>query len=319
MVESKQINQLESLFSQMNGELSSNFSELIKKTIVETLNNNENKEEVDYNLLYWNNKEDFENWILPKFSRNYKVNIVNVLYKLFSLDIKDVLDIYRAIENKEVTQSSASKGFRVFLNYLEDKELISELDILRARKRIKIKADNTPDSYVPKKKDILETLSLLKTHEFPKEAQILYKFMLESGCRYTELEHLIKYFDESKVEEFEDIITYQNFYLRGSKSSYYLFCSKKTFKELKGIIGIDKDFLDYFKRKIQRTNHLVNLKYLRKFNFTQLIDAGVEMEFANFVQGRASKNIGFTNYLARQRLTIPKYSNFISYLFRELA
>jgi intergrase/recombinase len=218
-----------------------------------------------------------------------------------------------------MTPSSASKGFRVFLNYLEENELVSDLELLRARKKVKIITSNNIDKYVPRTKEIKQTLSILSSYEFPKEFQIMYKFMLESGCRFTELEYLMENFDRKNIEKFGNIITYRNFYLRGSKSSYYLFSSKETFNDLIEVMKNNElEILKYFQRKIQRTKYTVSLKYLRKYNFTKLIDNNIEIEFSNFIQGRVSKNIGFTNYLAKQRLSIPKYSKFIENLYLEL-
>jgi intergrase/recombinase len=321
MVEVNKLNEIESILSQMNGDLASHFSDLIKSTIIETLNLNKNKneEEVDYKNIYNLHKNNFEIWLKPKFSHNYFVSVRNSLEKIFQNEVSNIIEIKKIIESGKVTPSSASKCFRVFLNYLEENELISDVDLIRARKKIKIITSNNIDKYVPREKEIRETLEILKSHEYPKEAMTIYKFMLESGCRYTELKYLMSNFDESNIEVFGDIITYKNFYLRGSKSSYYLFCSKKTFDELKKIIKYgDINVLSYFKRKLHRTKYLVNLKYLRKYNFTKLIENDVEIEFANFIQGRASKNIGFTNYLAKQRLSIPKYTNFIKNLYLEL-
>ncbi|MDA3855965.1 MAG: integrase, partial [Candidatus Woesearchaeota archaeon] len=231
----------------------------------------------------------------------------------------NIVEIKKFIDSRKMTPSSASKGFRVFLNYLEENELVSDLELLRARKKVKIITSNNIDKYVPRTKEIKQTLSILSSYEFPKEFQIMYKFMLESGCRFTELEYLMENFDRKNIEKFGNIITYRNFYLRGSKSSYYLFSSKETFNDLIEVMKNNElEILKYFQRKIQRTKYTVSLKYLSKYNFTKLIDNNIEIEFSNFIQGRVSKNIGFTNYLAKQRLSIPKYSKFIENLYLEL-
>ncbi|MCA9460098.1 MAG: hypothetical protein KC550_06125 [Nanoarchaeota archaeon] len=319
MVEVNKLNEIESMLSHMGGDVASQFSDLIKSTIIETLSLSKKTEEVNYCEIYNIHQFKFENWLRPKFSHNYIVSVKNSLNKIFQNEIKDILDIKKIIESGKVTPSSGSKSFRVFLNYLEENELISDVDLIRARKKIKIVTSNNIDKYVPREIEIKQSLEILKSPEFPREIMTMYKFMLESGCRFTELKDLMTNYDESNVEIFGDIITYKNFYLRGSKSSYYLYCSKKTFNELKRVIKTcDNSILLYFQRKLHRTMYMVNLKYLRKYNFTKLIENGVEIEFANFIQGRASKNIGFTNYLAKQRLSIPKYTNFIEKLYQEL-
>ena len=52
-------------------------------------------------------------------------------------------------------------------------------------------------------------------------------------------------------------------------------------------------------------------KYLRKYQFTQMIKSGVNFEIANFIQGRASKNIGFNHYLAKKEIALKEYKKII--------
>ena len=319
MVELSKINELESLFSQMNGNMASQFSDLIKNTIIDTLNLGRNETEVNYYNLYNEHRDSFEIWLRPKFSRSYIISVQNSVNKIFNCNVQYILEIKKIIESGKLTRISTSKGFRVFLNYLEENELISDIDLIRARKKVKIVTSNNIDKYVPRTKEIKQSISLLKSFKYPKEFLTLYKFMLESGCRFTELRYLMESYDKKNIEVFDNVVTYKNFYLRGSKSSYYLFSSKDTFNKLIKVIQTNKiEILQYFQRKLQRTDYLVNLKYLRKYNFTKLIENEIEIEFANFIQGRVSKNIGFTNYLAKQRLSIPRYSKFINNFYTEI-
>lgn len=56
-----------------------------------------------------------------------------------------------------------------------------------------------------------------------------------------------------------------------------------------------------------KRNNLLSLKYLRKYNFTLMIEFELNFEIANFIQGRASQNIGFNHYLAKKKLAITEY------------
>jgi intergrase/recombinase len=53
-----------------------------------------------------------------------------------------------------------------------------------------------------------------------------------------------------------------------------------------------------------RNKNIVSSKYLRKYNFTLMIDCEISFEITNFIQGRASKNVGFNHYLAKRNLAV---------------
>ena len=133
--------------------------------------------------------------------------------------------------------------------------------------------------------------------------------LLESGSRFTELVDLVINFDESKLEKENKIILYRNFYLRGNKSSYYLFFQEKTFKEFLKIRSkiTSESYLESFRDRIMRNKSIVSSKYLRKYNFTLMVEAQIPFEIANFIQGRASKNVGFNHYLAKRDLAVKEY------------
>lgn len=87
-----------------------------------------------------------------------------------------------------------------------------------------------------------------------------------------------------------------------------MFFSSKTFDLfLKHRESISSSVLDSFRYNVQKNKGIVKTKYLRKFNFTQMIQAGIDMETLNFIQGRTSKNIGFNHYLAKKEIAINGY------------
>ena len=125
----------------------------------------------------------------------------NTLEKIFTkFKVITINDLRSLLEEDKINQRAGRTSFRVFLNYLEENELISDLDLIRARKKIKIVTSNNIDKYVPRTKEIKQTLVILNSYEFPKEILVMYKFMLESGCRFTELEYLMKNFDKNNID-----------------------------------------------------------------------------------------------------------------------
>ncbi|MDD3264229.1 MAG: integrase [Candidatus Nanoarchaeia archaeon] len=164
------------------------------------------------------------------------------------------------------------------------------------------------DSYVPTENEILKSLNIIN-NLYPKFL-ILYKLMIESGCRFTELKDFIINFDKSKIEIYKQIVLYRNFYLRGQKSSYYLFFTKKTYEKL-NLKELDVNLINSFQILSKRNKNIVTLKYLRKYHFTLMIENNVSFEIANFIQGRTSQNIGFNHYLAKKSIALKEYSKII--------
>ncbi len=63
----------------------------------------------------------------------------------------------------------------------------------------------------------------------------------------------------------------------------------------------------YIQKNVCRHKEIINLKYLRKYNFNLLVTSGVSIEIANYIQGRASKNVGFNHYLAKKDIAVKEY------------
>ena len=60
-----------------------------------------------------------------------------------------------------------------------------------------------------------------------------------------------------------------------------------------------------------RRYKLTPMKYYRKYNFTLMIDCNIDIEIANYIQGRVSDNIGVNHYLAKKQIAIKEYRKFL--------
>jgi len=228
------------------------------------------------------------------------------LEKLFKYSVcSNPVDILKCIEKHDLEPQYTTKALRNFMNFLEEQDLIPFESLVLFRNRIKIRSNNGFDTFVPNTAQIARSGSLLQGKDL-----VLYKMILESGCRFTELKHLILNFNIKNIEEYGEIVVYRNFYLRGQKSSYYLFFTKKTFDELLKLNMTVQD-LTKFTGHVRRGKEIIATKYLRKYQFTQLIKAGVDFEIANFIQGRCSKNVGFNHYLAKKEIAVGEFKKVI--------
>jgi intergrase/recombinase len=216
----------------------------------------------------------------------------NSLEKLFIVNKCNNLQVLKDLfRNKTLNERNCRTSLRVLINYCEDKEFLEDDLILKLRNKIKLSISTNIDTYVPMLKHIKKSLDILSRSSYD---HILYSLILESGCRPSELKEMIITFDVLKIEVVNEIVIYRNFYLRNSKNSFYLFFTKKTFDKFLDC-NFTVNIFNSFKERILRNKNIINLKYLRKYQFTLLIKAGVSFEIANFIQGRSSNNIGFNH------------------------
>jgi len=250
---------------------------------------------------------DYFEWGKKKFSLKYIKTLKNRLEGLFEHSYctrpKEVL---RCIEINRLEPQYTTKAVRNFLNYLDERELIPEKNLLAFRNKIKIHPCIGLDTFVPNVEQIERSGKLLYGSDL-----LIYRLLIESGCRFTELEHFIDNFDEDKVEVHGNVVTYRNFYRRGNKSSFYLFFTKKTFDSFMEHKITMRD-LGLFLIHVKKNDHVISSKYLRKFQFTQLVKGGVPIEIANFIQGRCSQDIGFNHYLGKKEIAVKEYQRLIA-------
>ena len=202
-------------------------------------------------------------------------------------------------------------GLRNWLKFCDEEEILSEDIVNKIKKFMKSPKKSNIDSFVPSSGEVDTLLSNIK--EFNYIDYLGIQFLLQSGLRVSEIVHFFENFDSKKVEVIDNLVIYSLFHMRGQKNSFYLFISKSLYEEY---LSLKDDFKGYnferLKTHIKRRG-LTSLKYMRKYNFTQLIGAGVEFEVANFIQGRSSTNIGFNHYLAKKEIAVREYRKFLNF------
>jgi len=268
-----------------------------------------NEEFLFLKRVYETHKVKLESWFSKKgYSHKHKRNVLAYLAKIFDNSNKCNCSIKTVILEGVYSKKHATLSFRVFLNYLEEHQLINKQFLELLRDEIKIVRSKGCDTYIPPEKNIKESIELLK--EKGHKYSVFYRLLLESGARFTELKHMLLYFDPNKLEFYDDVAVYRNFYIRGNKSSYYLFFTSKLIHEAKKYMSVfqEKQFYGRFERIIKQNKSIVRAKYLRKYQFTKLIQGGVSFEISNFLQGRASNNIGMNHYLNMKEIAVKEYA-----------
>lgn len=260
---------------------------------------------------YFSRKEDYKNFLINNNCDRYATNLLSYLDRIFKHNITPE-NINQVLQTSGICKKYFVIAIRNFLNYCELNSLLSDELITRYRRQIKVNFKSKIDSFVPTKEQIAQSLEILNS-KHPTQFLILYKAMLESGLRFTELKHIILTFDERRVEVWENkIAVYSNFYIRGKKSSYFVFISNSTYNKLVSILPtLNTQLLNVFQDRMSKDKEIISLKYLRKYQFTLLIEKGVSLEIANFIQGRASQNVGFNHYLSKKAVSLTEYSKIL--------
>jgi len=250
-------------------------------------------------------------WIEKRNSECYAKSMKSALKKLFKhlrhKSIVKPIDLLNLIKAKELNEEYSVKGFRSWLIFCEEYELLDDSIILLFRNKLKLPKYYGIDNYIPSKEQIKENLINVKDYCY--ESYIVVRILIESGLRVKEVIEFLRTYDKGKIEVFDNFVVYPLFFLRGNKTSYYIFFSRNTFEEFKKL-----DFSDYNIERLKtyiKRHGFIPLKYMRKFNFTLLVEADINFEIANFIQGRASKNIGFNHYLAKKQLAVKEYEKVI--------
>jgi intergrase/recombinase len=186
---------------------------------IKSILNTSKKEDFELKSIYFLEQKNLEKYLFEKFSKHYAKEMINSLKKVFvGHKVETLEDFKRIIDNKKINERSGKTSFRVFLNYLEYKELIQDDILIKLRKKIKLNISSNVDTYIPKVEDIKNSISIIN-EKYSKEFEVFYRLILESGCRPVEIEEFILNFDSKKVEEYDNTIVYRNFYLRNTKNS----------------------------------------------------------------------------------------------------
>lgn len=307
-------------------EISKLREEVVKTTNSSTLQETNSQKSSDHkdtksiyfelNSIYAVHAHTLEKYLLNKFNLGYAKAVINSLRKIFvTHNANSINEIKRLYEEKIISAKSCTVSFRVFLNYIEENDLLDITIIEKYRRLIKVNNKCGVDRYIPTTEEMKNSIEVLKTTT-PKEVYLFYLFVLQTSCRYTEAEHFFLNFNKKYLEIKGEICIYSNFYIRGKKSSYYLLFTKKLYDQIENIIkGYTKEKINYILGKVQREQNIINVKYLRKYTFTLMIMNEISIEIANLISGRSQQNnVGITHYLNQKEIMAKEYQKIVQKL-----
>lgn len=271
----------------------------------------------NFKISYQLYEEQFIEWANKKYSKGYGRSCISYNKKTFAL-IKDYSPrgILNTIEKNNLHKEYSLRGIRSFLIFCSEKDYIQENIIDYYKSKLPITQKYRIDSFTPNINHITKLLEYVRNPpmEFPNNDlhEICAKLLIESGLRITEIDYFFRTFD-GNFEEYENIVVIPLYYLRHNKQSYYMFLTKETFYLFNENRERFKSYSPEGLKTYIKRHNLTSLKYMRKYNFTILIKAGINLDIANFIQGRTVKNVGFNHYLAKKELSLIEYKKIKSF------
>lgn len=156
-----------------------------------------------------------------------------------------------------------------------------------------------PDLNVPSDDKVRDVINRL--HEPYRTFGMLLAY---SGLRLTESLELVTHLDSNRMIERGDVTVYPLGMMRGSKNAFYSYMPTWLAEKLDNLDGLSS--YKETGKKFRQAG--LPAKYLRKWNYNMLVRAGVDMMIAEFIQGRAFRIVGGTNYLGAMERGAEAYA-----------
>ncbi len=184
-------------------------------------------------------------------------------------------------------------AYKLWAKMTGDKELYERLKT----------PQSSVDLKVPAPREVLEAVG--KACRASQALCLVYKMLLESGARLTEVCKMLREFDSARLTEHNGFYTYALGYARGSKQSFYIFCITRPKKI---------EVSDKWVRNWASKNNVVSPKYIRKFVATAMASLGIPESTINFIQGRVPRDILSKHYLSLYALALQHYPRYAEWL-----
>ncbi len=169
-------------------------------------------------------------------------------------------------------------------------------------KELKLKRSGI-DLNVPSDDEVKDSISkACKHHPW---LCLVYKLLLESGARLTEVVSVLNNYDSSRDKQQNGFHVYELAAFRKSKKAFYLF----------HITNIERiTWREDWVSKQARMLGLVRPKHVRKFVSTKMASLGIPAEVIDFIQGRTPRSVLARHYLNLYALALQHYQKYAEWL-----
>ncbi|MDG6914261.1 MAG: hypothetical protein JRN34_00860 [Nitrososphaerota archaeon] len=249
-------------------------------------------------LPYGEYAERFHTWLWNKHGKRHAYAMVYNAKRYFPPFIEDQFKLKELLDNAKPGKRSLALAIRNLLNYIEEFSVISEEDLHRYRKVVKVPKTGT-DDYVPVTSEVVEAYKRFSHPEY----KLCFKVMLYSGIRPIEAVEFLRIYDRGRLMVEGSVAKYPLSMDRGTKRVLYCYLPTGFVEELRQCSLKLNTVKVYFSR------HGLPAKYLRKWQYNFLIENNVPESVCDFVQGRSlGKSVGGMHYLTKVKQADRFYS-----------
>ena len=142
--------------------------------------------------------------------------------------------------------------------------------------------------------------------------KLLYKILVYSGMRLSQITRGIKDIDKAVIIKSED--PRKNFFRiplgnasQGHKKGFWLYIPLELKKELE-----NNNSFSYNPKMLRYKRLTANT--IRKWNLNKLLELDVPMDVINFLQGRSATNVGSLHYMDSTRAADREYERIVNRL-----
>ncbi|RZN36693.1 MAG: hypothetical protein EFT35_07790 [Methanophagales archaeon ANME-1-THS] len=196
-----------------------------------------------------------------------------------------------------------TKALKNIFNYMEycEFDIFNSSPIDKWRKSVKIQKTGVRENFI-------STGELMEAYmNISPEFKPLFKLILFSGCRLSQALEGLKNIENTIIIDNIARIPLGST-AKGQKKAFWMYFPSIFFEETKKINTP-------YKAAVRGIAHRrVTANSLRKWHLNFLIEQGIQMEVANFIQGRSSTDIGSVYYLNKTKTSDSEYSRIVPHL-----
>ena len=271
-------------------------------------------------LDYAKYRDEFKEWLTKRIKSSTWQNYIGVLdrtVKYTKIYSKEQLkEIYESLEKNK---ANFAKGFRNFLNFLQDKGIISKAIAEEFKTILDIPKAGT-DKKVPSDNDIIEANEYFKQN-LDEVEYLVFQLLLYSGLRLDDIVQMLNSFDPKKLEFLDGIARYDMEDI-GDENKEAFECympawlGKKLLELYNKLNGFSVDYnkiKDVINYKAS-SGKTISAKYIRKWVNNFLKRNKVPKDERNFILGRKgelNQSVEFTNYLELREDADREYARIV--------
>ncbi len=228
-------------------------------------------------------------WLYNKVSEETAEKYISALDKYIGGKIitspSQISRIYAEVTDK----SNFSKGFRNFLNFLVEREIIDEAIALKFKKAVPIPKTKADRQFLDLE-DVLEAVEYFK-RELSRDHYLVFLLLLYSGMRLRQILRVLAEFDPRHLHVFpaRGFARYELSHVsRGHKEGFWLYMPIWVAEMLRKV-ELSEDSVKKAINYKASSGRLISAKYIRKWFNNLLVRIGIEKDIRNFIMGRSGE------------------------------